>query len=592
MLKAKKKSNKHLIIIIEEKRLSGRRFKTALPEKEYEIREASTPYQAINDIATSNPSLVLISTEYGAKAVYTFCMKLASKGFGLVILHNKPTKVEVVRATRYGALDLLLRPPIQSTIRPRIERALIKCGRMLPKAKTKEMDFPEDMVEPAKRIEYMLKKTEQVLALPHAVSTVLRLSSRTDTSASHLVPPVESDAAISAAILKSANSVASGSSHRIDNIRGAVARLGMKETTNLVMAQSVFKMFDREGDTFGFDRTEYWVHSLGTACCARSLAPFIEGVNPDNAFLAGLLHDIGKMLLDEYMSTDYQEAVRNANIECEPVRRGETKTFATDHTNVGSNIAKQWKLPEYIHDSIAGHHSYDRILKENEDATEKKDENLPIVRCVSLANQLSKAFGFGHAGDFLVERKALDLWNDLSFTKLDFPTFYPTVLASLLSYLEMMGISAKEFGLKVYEPREETVLLTFPDEDSRYQLLLEAFFVRLGYQVESCISLEAMPEKKADFAVGIAKVKGTMDDVKEVGAKLAEVAPSGIVFADSSDIKREGFDLGYGIVAVKDQMDFYILRDALDKLVKPSEEDEETVQESDEESTDKDNLSS
>ncbi len=563
-------SKRSQILVIEPVRLSGHRIRRALPEQSFEVIELSSPNMGRKQLALSRPLLVFVSVPDEATGIYPFCREVASKGIPLILLEPNPTKASVIEAVRCGALDVMVCPPPESLIASRVRKVLVKLGRALPQPGEKsKIDFPESVKAPRSRVDYVIKEAQSLLALPHAVSSVLRLCSRPDTSAVDLVPPIETDSAIAASVFRVVNSAAMGGVHPVTDLRNAIARLGMKATSNLAMAQSVFGMFDRKGDTLGFDRTEYWVHSLGTACCARALASVWKVADPDDAFLAGLLHDFGKMLLDEYLPVEYQQAVRDANVEGDPVRIAERKKLEVDHAYVGGRVAEQWGLPGHFSHAIADHHKYEKLLKRDDSEAPQKDKSLAVARCTCLANQLAKAFGFGHAGDFLVETESLTLWRELDSVELDVSKLYSNVRDDLCEMLDLLHLSTKELGLELEEPGSERVLLCLPEGEPQYRIPLEAFFARLGHSSVTRPTLEGATTEDAPFLIGVTTVSGTLDDVKQAAQKLIERVPAVIVFADCPEVGKEGTKLNERTAAVPQRLDFYVLSKHVSEVLSP-----------------------
>ncbi|HIJ66034.1 MAG TPA: HDOD domain-containing protein, partial [Candidatus Hydrogenedentes bacterium] len=308
--------------------------------------------------------------------------------------------------------------------------------------------------------------------------------------------------------------------------------------------------------TFGFDRTQYWIHSLGAACCARALAAAKRLGDPEDAFLAALLHDFGKMVLDEHLPSEYQQAVRIANVGREPVRRGEAATFEVDHTYVGERIADHWDLPDYLCRAIADHHKHALLLKKQQTDVSGKDDSAGIVRCVCLADQLAKAFGFGHAGDHIVERDALALWRGVNAVPGGFPAFYARVREELCKFLGLLQIP---LGVRAEEPRVERVLLCFPEDEPEYRMLLEAFWARYGYPTVRQATLNDAPVEGPEMVTGVTHVSGSLEDVARAADTLGRLARTGMVIADGLEGNHEGKMVTGSVRAVGPALDFYVL---------------------------------
>ena len=572
----RQQQKKPQVLVVELVRQSGHRIRQALPESEYGVIELSSPNAGRRQLTLGLPALAFISAVHGPDAMYAFCRDVARRGIPVVVLQDAPTKDSVIQAARCGAVAVMVVPPALEKIGPRVTQLLGKKKDVADKGPRKpeeapNLAFPDGMKSPRARVEYVIMKAEGLLALPHAVSAVLRICSEPGSSATDLVAPIQTDSAISASVFRLVNSAAMSGRHRVTDLRNAVARLGMKATSNLATAQSVFKMFAQRGDTFGFDRTEYWVHSLGVACCARALAGVGNKVDPDDAFLAGLLHDFGKMVLDEYVPTEYQEAVKHANIEGAPVREGERHVFDVEHAYVGRKIAGHWGLPDRLAQAVADHHRYDVLLKDADPAEPEEFQALALAQITCLANQLAKAFGFGHAGDFAVEHAALAVWGKLNGAELDIPHLYDRARKDLGEFLESLTISAKDVGLELADPGAERVLVWLPEKQSGLRAVIEAFVVRGGHTPVTRSTLEQRGPEDGPFVLGITSVSGTADDVKQAEASLMQHVPASVLFANCPEVTASGLKLDAHAMAFPMLLDFYALREYVNKHVKPPE---------------------
>ncbi len=553
-------AQKHQILVIGRagEGLSG--IGSALSANEYDVAQALSPERVHEELARRTPSVAVVDLDFRPNDAYALCASLSRQGVAVIALQRFPSSNSVIHAIRHGALDLLVPPVNPRLIVSRVHRALIKIGKERPASDAKRRpSFLNKSVDVHKRLEYTINSASELLALPHAVSAVLKQCAKPHCSATNLVGPIESDSAIAASTFRYANSVAQASRHRVTDLQSAIARLGTKAVTSLVMAQAVFELFDREGDTFGFDRTEYWIHSLGSACCARTLAVAMGApCDPDEAFLAGLLHDIGKMVFDEYLPVEFQQAVLKGHTSGIPLRKAERDVFGRSHVYVGEEIAKRWGLPERICHAIAGHHNYERLATDG-DTGGKDAATVALTLCTCMGNHLAKAFGLGHAVDFFVEEEALGLWSTIDKNAIDPITMYREVSEQSREFLDMLELSADELGLRLVEPGFNPVLLCLPDEARCYQVLLEAFFTRLGNTTVTRATLDDVPEGGTPFVLGVTTAAGTHADLKDAAAKLGPRVPAWILLADSPDVERDGLALSRNVTAVRRELDFYSL---------------------------------
>jgi putative nucleotidyltransferase with HDIG domain len=164
---------------------------------------------------------------------------------------------------------------------------------------------------------------------------------------------ISSDQALSAKVRSLANSASSGYRAKIGTIRHAVVVIGMNMLKQLSLSVLVCGTLGRGGN----DRATFWKHSFGTATASSMIAKHTRIYDPDVCFMAGLLHDVGKMIIDTYFRDEPD----------------------MDHTEVGSWMAERWQLPQELINAITHHHSL---------APEHLAQ--PTVACVHAANVCAK----------------------------------------------------------------------------------------------------------------------------------------------------------------------------------------------------------
>jgi putative nucleotidyltransferase with HDIG domain len=199
---------------------------------------------------------------------------------------------------------------------------------------------------------------------------------------------------MSVKVLKLTNSAFYGLAREIDSVRQAVVVVGLEAIKNLVLSASVLDMFKGKNIDQEFQE-KFWRHSLATAFCSRLLAKRLRKngvVDPDTAFSAGLLHDIGKIIMSCFLAEEYRKFTdirnqdrRSATFEIEEHALGYT------HAQIGSLLAAQWKLPHKLSEAIEFHHRPQSSQAEE-----------PIPHVVYLADYLSKKTFYDPEEYFLV----------------------------------------------------------------------------------------------------------------------------------------------------------------------------------------------
>lgn len=209
-------------------------------------------------------------------------------------------------------------------------------------------------------LEKVVNRIDEIAVLPHVVYKVLELSATTDTAASELERAIVIDPGFSTRLLTLANSAFYGLPKRVTSIREAVTFLGFKQIRQLAMTVGFFDMFVGKNDRESLRRRAWWRHSIDTAVCCRYLAQQTRALPPDEAYTCGLLHYIGKPILDRYQPGGYDQ-VEALTASGASVRAAEQSVFGCDHVQVAIAACKKWRLPETLLDGI----DYDRIDEEN-----------------------------------------------------------------------------------------------------------------------------------------------------------------------------------------------------------------------------------
>lgn len=201
-------------------------------------------------------------------------------------------------------------------------------------------------------------------------------------SANDVASILAEDPAMSVKVLKLTNSAFYGLNREIEVVREAVVIVGMEAIKNLVLSASVLDMF-KSNDIDQEFQEKFWRHSLATAVCCRLLVRRLRNcgiVDADAAFSAGLLHDVGKMVICCFLPNEYKKLTefRKENSLLEDID-AENEALGYNHTGIGAFLAEQWKLPSKLRDAISSHHS-----------PAESQEDGPMAYFVSVADYIAK----------------------------------------------------------------------------------------------------------------------------------------------------------------------------------------------------------
>lgn len=168
---------------------------------------------------------------------------------------------------------------------------------------------------------------------------------------------VQNDAAISSRILRMVNSVYYGLPNHVSSIAQAVALLGRQRLKQILIGSVLSSVFQRKPGV-DFPAQEFWQHSIKTAIIARKLAEDIEDIaEPESLFTAGILHDIGQLIMLDKAYEEMKETRKIAEEKRISVVEAETEIIGLNHAEVGAALIRHWGLPEVLSESVAEHHS-------------------------------------------------------------------------------------------------------------------------------------------------------------------------------------------------------------------------------------------
>ncbi|MDD5676095.1 MAG: HDOD domain-containing protein [Chitinivibrionales bacterium] len=268
-----------------------------------------------------------------------------------------------------------------------------------PSDKEKDIELIlNSQVQPAQKIEAMSRHVSTLLAFPFTVAKVLHLTQDPKSGAAQLAQAIEADPVIAAHLLKVSNSVFFASANRrIDTIKDAIVRIGFQETKKIAMGMSVMNLFDEQKKSLGFDRIDFWYHSVSCAIVAEHIAKLMGDVNAEHAFLAGLLHDLGIIIMDEFLPAVFDEVLQNTAKQGGLFMDRETAMLGVSHNDLLADLFERWKIPHEITEGIVQQYNF-RKFQDNFNTPGKK-----LALCVAIGNVLSKTLHVGRECDEYVQ---------------------------------------------------------------------------------------------------------------------------------------------------------------------------------------------
>lgn len=226
--------------------------------------------------------------------------------------------------------------------------------------------------------------------LPEIATELLELTLSENASAETIAELVSRDPSMSAKLLKVVNSAAFGLRFSVSSIRYATTILGMRRVRTLVLSLSVFDTLSKMGGKGKLDRMLFWKHAVASAAAAKWLANTGHYENPEEAYVASLIHKIGILLFDSSLADPYREILQRAQAQGgDSLTIAEQEIFGTTHTEIGAQLAARWRLPQPLVEAIRYH-------VHPEQAREPLTPNaIKLVQLTATADHLAWSAGYG-----------------------------------------------------------------------------------------------------------------------------------------------------------------------------------------------------
>ena len=252
------------------------------------------------------------------------------------------------------------------------------------------------------------RRIDALPTLPEIATFVLNLLEDPNTSSQDVTNVIIRDSSLSGQILKLVNSAYFGLPQKVSDLNRAIALLGFGRIKNLVLSLSILRIFKTLSKKQREDFTKFWQHSAVTAGLMKRLALRMGRSEPEQAFVTGLLHDVGKIILLGYATKEYTAIVKLAQERTASFAAVEGEILATTHAEVGAWLAKAWNLSRDSIEAIATHHQ----------ASAYQNEVLPAT--LYFANFAARSKGVGCAGSFEPHQFDEKAWEVLGLPQEDY----------------------------------------------------------------------------------------------------------------------------------------------------------------------------
>lgn len=244
-----------------------------------------------------------------------------------------------------------------------------------------------------------LETMTRIPTIPYVISQVLAAVDNENLSASALAKMIERDQTLTMRVLTVANSPFYGFSRRISTIDLAIVILGLNTIKEIVMSLAIQKFFTNVGKTL-FDVKGFWKYSVLCGAAGRVLARKMDYRLAGEAFVAGLVHDIGILILIQYFASDFAEIRKKQRNHGMTFVEAENAVLRCTHADIGAWLARKWKLPENIEQAVLFHHLdyveakliHTRMQRKKKNPDEDFDQPLTII--VALSEWFAAQMGY------------------------------------------------------------------------------------------------------------------------------------------------------------------------------------------------------
>ena len=229
----------------------------------------------------------------------------------------------------------------------------------------------------------IMDKVDAFPSIPGSAVRLLELVDQADAPIDEIEEVLRLDPGLTANVLKLTNSAFFGLPAKVGSVKRAVMLLGLNKLKQLIMASCVNAVMDKDIPGYDLPAGELWRHSIAVSVAAEGLVRELNLDSGDDIFTAALLHDVGKLVLGQFIDEDYA-ALAAAAGNSVSFEIAEKEVLGTDHAEVGARILEHWALPDALVHAVRWHHN-----------PEKAEEVHPSTDIVHVANMLCLMLGIG-----------------------------------------------------------------------------------------------------------------------------------------------------------------------------------------------------
>jgi HD-like signal output (HDOD) protein len=270
------------------------------------------------------------------------------------------------------------------------------------------------------RVKKLVERVQGLPTLPAMLNGLNQMLLNPKTSAKEVAQLISSDPSLTSKVLRVVNSSFYGFPNRITTITHGIVILGFNTIKSIVLSSTIFDVFRRAVKPGDFDRNEFWKHSIGCGAAAKAIGRRLHYPMLEELFIAGLLHDVGKIVMDQFLPDKFQEVVALVRERDILIYDAELAVLGATHADVGAWLFEKWNLSKGLIETTRCHH--------NPALAGEHSRHSGIIH---LADILVRALRFGSGGDGRIPGISDSAWKELGLQEPDFDDLLASTAAEI-----------------------------------------------------------------------------------------------------------------------------------------------------------------
>ncbi|MDD5153548.1 MAG: HDOD domain-containing protein [Desulfovibrionales bacterium] len=295
------------------------------------------------------------------------------------------------------------------------------------------------------------EQIEQLPPFPMVINQILSMIEDPNATLADLSRIILNDPSLTGMILKVINSAYYGFNSKISTVSHAVSLLGFNEVKNMALSLPINDTLFAKTRSSGLSQADLWVHSVGVGICGRKIGEKVCYPVPEEAFVAGLLHDIGKTLLNDVFPDKFDQALHRAEEQQRALVDIEQELLTISHATIGFWLAQHWKLPDALTAAIQNHHQPLIAISDG-------NAGIRLEAIIFLADFLAKFLSLGFSGDRCLPQIGPEIVKHLAIKPEDVVSIAEAVQRDIQPTLRPFGL---EIDLKSITAEDKTKMASF-----------------------------------------------------------------------------------------------------------------------------------